>query len=540
MQTKLEISKPGDEYEQEADRISEQVMRMPEPQPQRACACDGACPKCRTGRPGRGQESLQTKRVGSGGVEEAEAPHVVREVLRSPGQPLDPATRAFMEPRFGYDFSRVRLHSGTAAEQSAVDVNAHAYTVGHNIVFGAGRYAPGTSEGRRLLAHELTHVVQQSGSAQLFTDKSALRSSTPAPLVPAVQRPSIQRDKAKPNTKAGKTSFNRAEIETIKTSAETRHESITTFIRESRGTLRTYKSRLLTAAALYKAAFNRHKAVLDKAREAAADRKEMISTLAGFAVGVTLGVPGAVARIGLKTLAERAANAFAVGGELTELFVSGAAARAAGESDAKAFETTAEIPELKELAVWRTIAEMSDKLLGISLLTAKQMKIVSAAGTAITEISLREGGAKNLKKTDAELLTLVGALKSADETSGEVATGLRGAKTEIDELGATPARHMTVDEVEQDIWIEWIADLTDDDLLDKNDITDHLEALGVIGEGRVYTDEDGVLRREPPRLDVNFGSWVSDEDEADAVNAARAKLGRQAPASQGEYYYDDD
>ena len=67
-----------------------------------------------------------------------------------------------MEPRFGYDFSRVRVHSGAAAEQSAKDVNAHAYTVAHDIVFGAARFNPLSDEGRRLLAHELTHVVQQS------------------------------------------------------------------------------------------------------------------------------------------------------------------------------------------------------------------------------------------------------------------------------------------------------------------------------------------------------------------------------------------
>ena len=68
-----------------------------------------------------------------------------------------------MEQRFGHDFSRVRVHSGAAAEQSARDVNANAYTVGHDIVFGAGRFAPGTYEGRRLIAHELTHVLQQGG-----------------------------------------------------------------------------------------------------------------------------------------------------------------------------------------------------------------------------------------------------------------------------------------------------------------------------------------------------------------------------------------
>jgi hypothetical protein len=67
-----------------------------------------------------------------------------------------------MEQRFSYDFSRVRVHSGGIAEQSALDVNADAYTVGNDIVFGAGRFAPATQEGRRLIAHELTHVVQQS------------------------------------------------------------------------------------------------------------------------------------------------------------------------------------------------------------------------------------------------------------------------------------------------------------------------------------------------------------------------------------------
>ena len=90
------------------------------------------------------------------------APASVDRVLASPGRPLESALRQDMEQRFGYDFSRVRVHSGGAAEQSALEVNAHAYTVDQNIVFGPSRFAPGTNEGRRLIAHELTHVVQQS------------------------------------------------------------------------------------------------------------------------------------------------------------------------------------------------------------------------------------------------------------------------------------------------------------------------------------------------------------------------------------------
>lgn len=159
IQTKLTINKPEDEYEQEADRVSEQVMRRPEPQLQPACP---SCPKSHKEQPGREHESLQTKRVQASNTGQIAAPLTVHEVLRSPGQPLDRATRAFMEPRFGYDFSRVRVHTGAAAEQSAQAVNATAYTVGYDMVFGAGQFAPASQVGRRLLAHELTHVTQQN------------------------------------------------------------------------------------------------------------------------------------------------------------------------------------------------------------------------------------------------------------------------------------------------------------------------------------------------------------------------------------------
>ncbi len=96
-----------------------------------------------------------------------DVPPLVREVLASPGQPLDAETRAFMEPRFGHDFSRVRVHSDAPSAESARDVNALAYTVGEHIVFGNGRYSPQMESGRHLLAHELAHVVQLGGDRPL-------------------------------------------------------------------------------------------------------------------------------------------------------------------------------------------------------------------------------------------------------------------------------------------------------------------------------------------------------------------------------------
>jgi hypothetical protein len=94
----------------------------------------------------------------------ARAPESVHTVLRSAGESLDSDTRGFMESRFGHDFSQVRVHTGPIAAQSTMEVHANAYTSGQDIVFAPGRYAPGNAAGRRLLAHELTHVVQQSSA----------------------------------------------------------------------------------------------------------------------------------------------------------------------------------------------------------------------------------------------------------------------------------------------------------------------------------------------------------------------------------------
>jgi hypothetical protein len=148
LQTKLAISEPGDVYEQEADRIAEHALAIP--------ARNGESAPPRLQRSSAQSDS----RVDT-------PPDSVGRTIASPGRMLEPALRLDMEQRFDHDFSRVRVHSGAAAEQSARDVNALAYTVGHNIVFGTNEFAPGTSEGRRLIAHELAHVIQQ-GSTGTF------------------------------------------------------------------------------------------------------------------------------------------------------------------------------------------------------------------------------------------------------------------------------------------------------------------------------------------------------------------------------------
>ncbi|HYH79034.1 MAG TPA: DUF4157 domain-containing protein [Longimicrobium sp.] len=109
------------------------------------------------------------------------APAIVHDVLRSPGAPLDAGTRAAMEPRFGHSFADVRVHVDGRAADSAAAVGAHAYAVGRDVVFGAGRYAPSSADGRRLIAHELAHVVQQSGSAATAIQPSLQVGPSDAP-----------------------------------------------------------------------------------------------------------------------------------------------------------------------------------------------------------------------------------------------------------------------------------------------------------------------------------------------------------------------
>jgi Domain of unknown function (DUF4157) len=165
IQAKLAASSPGDACEREADRVSERVMRIPEPQLQHDGMSGESYAKCQTAQPGNEHVRVQTKRVGASESGQIAAPSIVHEAVRSPGQSLNATTRAFMASRFGNDFSQVRVHTDGEAADAARAVRARAYTIGRDIVFGAGQYAPATRDGKQLLAHELTHVMQQQALA---------------------------------------------------------------------------------------------------------------------------------------------------------------------------------------------------------------------------------------------------------------------------------------------------------------------------------------------------------------------------------------
>jgi hypothetical protein len=152
--TAYELSEPGDRLEREADRVAEQVLSTGGAAPPRPPTISPASPSPANITDVARQEANASQEA-TGGSEGIDA------VLQSDGQPLDGSSRMLLEPRFGHDFGNVRVHTDARAAASAQSLRALAYTVGDNIVFGNGQYTPETDAGKYLIAHELTHVMQQ-------------------------------------------------------------------------------------------------------------------------------------------------------------------------------------------------------------------------------------------------------------------------------------------------------------------------------------------------------------------------------------------
>jgi hypothetical protein len=163
VQPNLTANAPGDQYEQEADRVADAVMQMPEPAVSLSwLGLDGLLPQAPT--VGRLPAISRLQTSGDGAFEVSPEIEANINHMRGGGQALPADEQTFFEARMGYDFSNVRVHTDTNAVQTSQALSARAFTVGHDIAFNQGAYQPGTDAGRRLLAHELTHVVQQGAA----------------------------------------------------------------------------------------------------------------------------------------------------------------------------------------------------------------------------------------------------------------------------------------------------------------------------------------------------------------------------------------
>jgi hypothetical protein len=184
VQAKLTVSSPDDQYEKEADRVADAVTRGPASSVQRQAEkaeeeeeiqskpiAEQITPLVQRQEEEpeeeeEEEEPIQTKKAGRKTPLISSSLQSRIDSLKGGGQPLPESTRSYFEPRFGYDFSQVRVHTDSKASETAEAIHAEAFTKGRDIVFGAGRYSPGTLEGERLLAHELTHVIQQQSQSK--------------------------------------------------------------------------------------------------------------------------------------------------------------------------------------------------------------------------------------------------------------------------------------------------------------------------------------------------------------------------------------
>ena len=222
VQAKLVVGPVDDPYEQEADRVADHVMRMPDtdiattseddpgPVIQRACTdCDDEEKLQRQPEEDDEEESIQAKREsGPTGGEVSAQQTTEIESIKAGGEPLRPASRNFFEQRFGHSFSNVRVHSDERAAQSARGINAQAYTTGQHIIFGAGHYSPDTQAGQKLLAHELTHVIQQGGGASRGIQRKAtwVPPATPKEAINPAEQLADKKIKT-PDLHLGQTNF---------------------------------------------------------------------------------------------------------------------------------------------------------------------------------------------------------------------------------------------------------------------------------------------------------------------------------------------
>lgn len=178
VQTKLNIASSNDVYEKEADKVAEKVLNMSvtsgpqstlysnDSNKQKKLDSSGLTGVNQSANEQSSNPLIQTKTYSPTGIKDhsistQSESNVNR--LGGSGKPLAPAVRSFFEPRFGYDFSNVRIHTEQSASDTAESINAKAFTYGNDIAFASGQYQPTSNEGKRLLGHELTHVIQQQG-----------------------------------------------------------------------------------------------------------------------------------------------------------------------------------------------------------------------------------------------------------------------------------------------------------------------------------------------------------------------------------------
>jgi hypothetical protein len=417
------------------------------------------------------------------------------------GDPLSEAERSHFERSMNADFSDVLVHHDGDAARAADSLDALAFTENQNIAFGPGQYQPETSKGRKLLAHELAHVKQQSTGEAIGVQRQPKPNT--APQAPP---PTTVPEEAHPTNDY----FNREDVQAIQGRTVARYFKTSMTVSTGVQTIEKIKGTLMEANERYNEAYTNYSAAISAAGKEARNQQEWRDIFLGLAVGVTLGLgselllPEAASRaleIGVEIGAEVAEGGIGMGVKYTGwTTVVGQDLQPPRGLD----------PMVMELDIYRLIETLHQRVFDVARLCDAQFMINDAAEFAIGEIKAHvAGGEQELSELD--LFDLIDTLVAADQAGSTTDRALLQLDKILTDIKSRveSAPRQTVKEMEQDIWILWLSSISDNesDTVDLDAIEDRLLAVGVIGPSS--------------RLNVDFGYYTSKDDELAALKAAR-------------------
>ncbi len=488
-QAKLTVGEQGDEYEQEAERVANLVMSRPNTPVQPEMLEEDT------------QEPL-LQRASNGGLQAGENIESRLNSSKGGGSPLADEVRGFMEPRFGADFSQVRVHTDGTAVQMNQDLEAQAFTHGSDVYFGQGK-SPGNNQ---LTAHELTHVVQQTGGG--------LRRNV-------LQRTPRNQIVTELSTKLPLTQANARLI-------DAHYDLASTYVDLSVANTDLISTKLRIFSLNYDMAYSNYSRVIGQGRAEAQNQTLWRGIFLGIGTGVLAGL--AAAYIAPSTAAGWCALTLADG--LTAAgssFLQGAASSAIALAVSDAITTRGSdlqpaglSPDMLRSNIWQHVASMYRGALQTNRLLANFHRNTVILERLIAEMRVQIAGGTSEYST-ADILTATNTMIAQVNRMTSVFSELRQQATAMSAFGnsisAYDPTQPGVAQIEKDIWIMWMGTLSNDDsdILDLDSIEDHLNSIGILGRSGL--------------LGVDFGSYTSEEDELAALAAARL----QAATIQGRY-----
>ncbi|MEU0885644.1 DUF4157 domain-containing protein [Lentzea sp. NPDC005914] len=483
----------------------------------------------------------EVRRVNSSDVAGATlTPHVAAHIdaRRGGGSALPDDVRLPMQQHLGTDLDGVRVHTDDIAAALTRSLAAKAFTSGHDIFFSPGSYAPQSSSGRQLIAHEAVHVAQQhvgrSGLSGRISDPSDASESEARALAPTVARSvdtavslvdlsvdppvtvpagAVTQRAPGPDALAPDlgTLLSVPALEALR--REATQVSLLAGAYTERGiqTVDTLKTAVVGASDRYTQAYEAYAKVIRAAGEEARNQQDWINIFVGIGIGVSVGllsaavVPEGLA-LGWATLAE-------VAGETVEA-VAAAGVQASGITTVAGtdLQPGGLDPHVLSTGVWRNLADLYRGVLGVQRHTQYLPLILGGTEYALGQFRLAEVGASADMK-QSELVDMAVSLNRAGVHLRLLGPELTRRLSALDRLreAAAAIKHRGIREVEQDVWIMWMETVPDgqSDILDLDEIEDHLAAIGMLGSGSI--------------LGVDFGLWTSTDDELEALVAARAQ-----------------